>query len=182
MALSYRDRLYNYYTVEVRPKDIRFVYVFEIHQGKEIYYYSEDGLSDHYDFTLNYYNAFQIAYINESDLHKPVSWMADACFYQIFVDRFFRGDDAKDDSYINLPWGEIPNPKSFAGGDLKGIQKKLPYLQDLGINALYLTPILSPSAITNMTFRTISLWMPCSAATPILPDWLPMPIPEKSVW
>lgn len=141
MALSYRDRLYNYYTVEVRPKDIRFVYVFEIHQGKEIYYYSEDGLSDHYDFTLNYYNAFQIAYINESDLHKPVSWMADACFYQIFVDRFFRGDDAKDDSYINLPWGEIPNPKSFAGGDLKGIQKKLPYLQDLGINALYLTPI-----------------------------------------
>ena len=26
MALSYRDRLYNYYTVEVRPKDIRFVY------------------------------------------------------------------------------------------------------------------------------------------------------------
>lgn len=35
MALSYRDRLYNYYTVEVRPKDIRFVYVFEIHQGKK---------------------------------------------------------------------------------------------------------------------------------------------------
>jgi len=141
MSLSYRDRLYNYYTVDLQPEDIRLVYVFEIQQDKETSYYSEDGLSTTYDFTLNFYNAFQIAYINDSDVHKPVDWMHSACFYQFFIDRFFRGDNEKDDSYINLPWGEIPDPKSFAGGDLKGIQKKLPYLQDLGINALYLTPI-----------------------------------------
>ena len=42
---------------------------------------------------------------------------------------------------MNLKWGDIPNPKSFAGGDLKGIEKKLDYLQDLGVNTLYLTPI-----------------------------------------
>lgn len=141
MNLSYRDRLYNYYTAELQPEDIRLVYVFEIRQGEKVCFYSEDGLSNTYDYTLNFYNAFQIAYINDSDIHKPVSWMRSACFYQIFIDRFFRGDDAKDDSYINLPWGQIPNPKSFAGGDLRGIQKKLPYLQELGINALYLTPI-----------------------------------------
>lgn len=141
MSLSYRDRLYNYYTAELQPEDIRLVYVFEIRQGEKVCFYSEDGLSNTYDYTLNFYNAFQIAYINGSDIHKPVSWMHSACFYQIFIDRFFRGDDAKGDSYINLPWGEIPNPKSFAGGDLQGIQKKLPYLQELGINALYLTPI-----------------------------------------
>ncbi len=141
MTLSYCDRLYNYYTVELRPEDIRLVYVFEIQQGEEVVYFSEDGLSDTYDFTLNFYNAFQIAYINDSDLHKSVHWMQDACFYQIFVDRFFQGDHTKDSSYINLPWGQRPNPKSFAGGDLQGIRKKLPYLQELGINALYLTPI-----------------------------------------
>lgn len=141
MTLSFRDRLFNYYTVEIQPKDIRLVYVFEIRQGGEVLYYSEDGLTDQYDFTLNFYNAFQIAYINDSDIHKPVRWMESACFYQIFIDRFFRGDTRKDDSYINLPWGQIPNPKSFAGGDLRGIQEKLPYLQALGINALYLTPI-----------------------------------------
>ena len=141
MTLSYRDRLYNYYTLEIQPKDIRFVYVFELRQDKEVFYYSEDGLTDTYDFKLNFYNAFQIAYINDSDVHKSVSWMQNACFYQIFIDRFFQGDYDKDTDYINLPWGQIPNPKSFAGGDLKGIQKKLPYLQELGINALYLTPI-----------------------------------------
>ena len=141
MTLSYRDRLYNYYTLELQPEDIRFVYVFELRQGEEVFYFSEDGLSSTYDFKLNFYNAFQIAYINDSDIHKQVSWMQNACFYQIFIDRFFQGDYDKDTDYINLPWGEIPNPKSFAGGDLKGIQKKLPYLQELGINALYLTPI-----------------------------------------
>ena len=141
MSLSCHDRLFNYYTVEIQPEDIRLVYVFEIRQGGEVLYYSEDGLSCQYDFGLNFYNAFQIAYINDSDLHKPVRWMEDACFYQIFIDRFFQGDTRKDSAYINLPWGRIPDPKSFAGGDLKGIQAKLPYLQELGINALYLTPI-----------------------------------------
>lgn len=141
MCLSYRDRLYNYYTVTVTPRDIRFVYVFELRQGEKIRYFSEDGLTEHYDFRQNFYNAFQIAYINDSDVHKGVSWMQNACFYQIFIDRFFRGDHEKDDSYINLPWGRLPDPKSFAGGDLPGIKEKLPYLRELGINALYLTPI-----------------------------------------
>lgn len=141
MCLAYHDRLYNYYTAELRPKDIRLVYVFELRQGKRVQYYCEDGLCENYDFRLNYYNAFQIAYINDGDLHKPVNWMASACFYQIFIDRFFQGNKDKDCSYIDLAWGEIPNPKSFAGGDLQGIRKKLPYLRELGINALYLTPI-----------------------------------------
>ena len=141
MELSYTDRLFNYYTIDLELKDVRLVYVFEIQQGDRIYYFSEDGLTKKYDFTLNYYNAFQIAYINDTDIHKTVEWMEGACFYQIFVDRFYRGDYEKDDSYINMNWNDIPNPKSFAGGDLKGITQKLGYLKELGINALYLTPI-----------------------------------------
>ena len=39
MSLSYRDRLYNYYTVDLQPEDIRLVYVFEIQQGEETSYY-----------------------------------------------------------------------------------------------------------------------------------------------
>lgn len=141
MTLSYTDRIFNYYVVDLELEDVRLVYVFEIREGDKVYYFSEDGLTDYYDFTLNYYNAFQIAYINETDVHKKVEWMEGACFYQIFVDRFNRGDYEKDDSYINMSWSDIPNPKSFAGGDLKGITEKLGYLKDLGINALYLTPV-----------------------------------------
>ncbi len=40
-----------------------------------------------------------------------------------------------------MSWGDLPTPKSFAGGDLRGIINQLDYLLDLGINALYLTPI-----------------------------------------
>ncbi|MBQ5577738.1 MAG: alpha-glycosidase, partial [Prevotella sp.] len=77
-------------------------------------------------------------YINENDRMKIVDWMPGAVFYQIFVDRFCIGDENKDLSYVNMHWGDLPTPKSFAGGDLRGIIKRLDYLQELGINAIYL--------------------------------------------
>lgn len=135
------DGLYAYYSVTVRITDKRFVYVFEIVCGDKTYYFSEDGLTEKFDYELSYYNCFQYAYINECDIMKTVGWMRDAVFYQIFVERFNIGGKDKDKSYVNLRWGEIPNPKSFAGGDIKGITEKLEYLSGLGVNALYLTPV-----------------------------------------
>lgn len=72
-----------------------------------------------------------------------VPWMKTAVFYEIFVDRFCMGDIKKDTSYINCKWGDIPTPKTFAGGDIKGITEKLDYIKDLGCNALYLTPVFA---------------------------------------
>lgn len=141
MKREYVDRLFAYYTVKLKIEDYRLVYVFEIIEGENRFYYSEDGLSKSYDFELSYYNCFQYAYINDCDIQKPVEWMGNATFYQIFVDRFSMGDDQKDLSYINMKQGDLPTPKSFAGGDLKGITQKLPYLKNLGINAVYLTPV-----------------------------------------
>ena len=141
MKRSCEDRLYAYYTVVLHITDLRFVYVFRIVSGNKVYFYSEDGLTEKFDFELSYYNCFQYAYINECDIIAPVNWMNTATFYQIFVDRFNIGNRDKDKSYINLKWGDIPNPKSFAGGDIKGITEKLSYLGGLGINALYLTPV-----------------------------------------
>lgn len=138
---NYEDRLYAYYAVTLKITDSRFVYVFEIFEKDKKYYYSEDGLTEKYNFELSYYNCFQYAYINECDLIKPVEWMSTATFYQIFIDRFCIGNLNKNMNYITLKWGDIPNPKSFAGGDIKGITQKLSYLQSLGINALYLTPV-----------------------------------------
>ncbi|MEN4010887.1 MAG: glycoside hydrolase family 13 protein [Bellilinea sp.] len=72
-------------------------------------------------------------------------WVKDAVFYQIFPDRFANGDLTNDPPNVQ-PWGEIPDAFHFQGGDLAGIEQRLDYLQDLGINALYLNPIfLSPS-------------------------------------
>ena len=51
------------------------------------------------------------------------------------------GASQKDTGYINTSWGELPTPKSYYGGDLIGIREKLPYLGELGVNVLYMTPV-----------------------------------------
>lgn len=60
--------------------------------------------------------------------------------YQIMPDRFLKSAAQTHRDYFS-PWGESPGYYSYFGGDLRGIIQKLPYLQDLGINFLYLNPI-----------------------------------------
>ena len=141
MEKAYTNELFDWYEVRLHLKDTRLAYVFLIESGDISLYFSEDGPSKEYDFKLGYYNFFQYPYINPADIVKPVEWMKTAVFYQIFVDRFNRGNTEKDDSYINLKWGGRPTPKSFAGGDLRGITEKLDYIKELGANVIYLTPV-----------------------------------------
>ena len=73
------------------------------------------------------------------------NWVYEAVFYQIFPDRFANGDLSNDPPNLR-PWGSKPDVSHFMGGDLEGIRQHLDYLNDLGINAIYLNPIfLSPS-------------------------------------
>jgi glycosidase len=88
---------------------------------------------------------FQYAYIHRGDRFQQPDWLRGAVFYQIFPDRFFNGDTTNDPAG-KMKWGEIPTPQSMAGGDLAGIQKKLAYIEKLGIGCIYTTPIFqSPS-------------------------------------
>ena len=143
MYVKYEDEFFCYFESTIDVEDKRVAYIFKIIENGKTYYYSEDGLTEKYDFFNSFYNFFQIPYINEIDIHKEVKWLKNAVFYQIFIDRFLIGDKEKDKSYINLKWGDKPNPKSFAGGDLKGIIEKLEYIKSLGVNVIYLTPIFS---------------------------------------
>lgn len=146
MERHFSDSLYDYYTTTLKNIDPRLVYVFTLEDEDGLHYFSEAGVTENYDFSLAYFDCFQLPFISNSDIHKPVPWMKKAVFYQIFVDRFCYGDKSKDNSYITMDWGEIPTPLSFAGGDIVGIQEKLNYIRDLGANVLYLTPVfLSPS-------------------------------------
>ena len=146
MEKELSGELYDYYSIKLELEDTRLAYVFYLYDGKDYFYFSEDGATDTYDFTKGYYNFFQYPYINSADILRKEEWLSQACFYQIFIDRFCMADEEKDKSYINLKWGEVPNSKSFAGGDLKGIISRLDYIKGLGCDALYLTPIFaSPS-------------------------------------
>jgi len=65
----------------------------------------------------------------------------DDVIYLIMIDRFADGDSSN-----NAPPNAPPeandrtNPRGFHGGDLRGIIDNLPYLKDLGITAIWLTP------------------------------------------
>ncbi len=135
------DGLYAYYRAEITLPDARFAYIFRLVQKGKVYYFSEDGLAEEYRFDLAYYTFFQFPFINMCDVPQAVEWADGAVFYQIFVDRFARGDFEKDDAYINTAWDGKIDRYSFTGGDLDGIAQKIPYLKNSGFNALYLTPI-----------------------------------------
>jgi neopullulanase len=72
-------------------------------------------------------------------------WVRDAIFYQVFPDRFASSDRVRKPGPLE-PWDAPPTLHGFKGGDLLGLAERLPYLQDLGINALYLTPVFASAS------------------------------------
>jgi neopullulanase len=72
-------------------------------------------------------------------------WVRDAVFYQVFPDRFAASARVRKPGPLE-PWDAPPTTHGFKGGDLLGIAEHLPYLADLGVNALYLTPIFSSAS------------------------------------
>lgn len=145
MRKIHTDLYYDYYQYEIKEDDFRIGYYFELNDGERILYYTEVGMVTEFDDEKAYCYFFQYPYLNPIDLHKQPSWISDAVFYQIFIERFQNGNkDNSPESICN--WNDDPKPKSFYGGDFQGIIDKLDYLYDLGINGIYLTPIFkSPS-------------------------------------
>ncbi|MEJ6000212.1 glycoside hydrolase family 13 protein [Paucibacter soli] len=98
-----------------------------------------------------------------ADFRVP-DWARDAVYYYIFPERFRNGDRSNDPrpgrdryqdkdvelhaNWLDKPWkpgtgdgsDEVYN-NDFFGGDLAGIIEKLDYIQSLGANAIYMTPI-----------------------------------------
>jgi glycosidase len=72
-------------------------------------------------------------------------WLHEAVVYEIFVDRFANGNHWIDPPNV-AEWRSAPGAAGFMGGDLAGIADRLPYLADLGVNVLYLTPIFLASS------------------------------------
>ena len=75
-------------------------------------------------------------------IHTP-DWVKHAVFYQIFPDRFARGKvPPRSIASTSLEdWEAMPTLQGYKGGNLWGAIAQLDYLQELGINAIYFTPI-----------------------------------------
>jgi neopullulanase len=72
-------------------------------------------------------------------------WVRDAVFYQIFPDRFARSLSVSKPRHLD-EWGAPPTYYGYQGGDLIGVVERLDYLRDLGINAIYFTPVFQSAS------------------------------------
>lgn len=132
------------WTIHLKPKFKREQYYFSISDGKETLLMFEDGFytreDAHKDGRMKQY--FKFPWLNSADVITPPSWVNKTVWYQIMPDRFRRGDFASKRMLLRK-WGDHKHIRfwDFYGGDLKGILEKLPYLKDLGITGIYMTPI-----------------------------------------
>lgn len=155
MEVSGKEKGFVYYEAPLKMTEKRMQYHFYLVCEDMIYFYTQRAITtyipDHtYDFVLL------------TDYVQP-AWVKEAVFYQIFPERFCNGDPANDvrsgeytqEGYPTIRmenWTDKPlsyqegRCMDFFGGDLQGIQKKIPYLKELGVTALYLNPIfIAPS-------------------------------------
>ena len=141
---------FDFYYADLEDRDY-LKYYFKIIDVERTLFFTRFGVTDYLkeDALFEYNKGFTLP-----------DWAKGALMYQIFIDRFNRGDetnDVVDDEYIyiGLPvkhkenWDEYPSNFDvgyFYGGDLAGVLQKLDYLKDFGVEVIYFNPLfVSPS-------------------------------------
>lgn len=146
MKKSYGDKLFSYYDTTVALHRNRYAYYFVLRskEGKR-YVMDERGIWEKKPKVLRPY---QYPYIAGEDVYHGADWLKEAICYQIFPDRFHRGEGSHQviDERTLAPWGGRPTTKNHFGGNIKGITEKIPYLKELGVTLLYFTPIFTSSS------------------------------------
>ena len=142
---------FDYYSVEVAADNTPIKYHFSVECGNLHVYYDRRGVSrdEQESFDYRIIPGFKVP-----------EWSRSAVIYQIYTDRFCNGDKTNDvltNEYFYIgdysvhvdDWNKYPaamGVREFYGGDLKGVMDKLPYLKELGIEAIYFNPLfVSPS-------------------------------------
>lgn len=158
------------YQVQIQSPDkpVLLWYYFEVNINGEKYFYgnNQDGYGGKGEITQHIPLAYQITVYHPTAL--PPNWYKDSIIYQIFVDRFYNGNQdnriqkPKKRSLLHSDWDNDPiyikDEKGgiiywdFFGGNLLGVQKKLPYLKQLGINVIYFNPIFE--SVSNHKYDT----------------------------
>lgn len=144
MTLSMELEDHLIWEFRTKPPYKRLQYYFEVVSGEDSYLVYDNKICPAKAQDKSTKQGFKLPWMNPSDVINPPGWVRNTVWYQIMPDRFCRA--GQDNSRKFLRWGQSKiSPHGpwdeFYGGDLKGITKRLPYLRDLGINGIYLTPI-----------------------------------------
>jgi len=151
MNYAHSKHAFDYYTVQIKIINNITKYHYKLIKDGIVWCYNQRGIESHsplkiWDFTIIADGAFP-------------KWVKEAVFYQIFPDRFYNGNPSNDivegeyelDGYkaTKKNWTDTPplywenGNVDFFGGDLEGIEQKIGYLLELGVNAIYLNPIFT---------------------------------------
>lgn len=154
MKRAFVTKAHDYFSADVKTPTNRLQYAFIITDtAGEKMLYDDRKLVPYTKEALNELTCFRMPYLHQIDRIDPPEWVKETVWYQIFPERFANGDQTNDPKGT-LPWGSAePTPENFFGGDLQGIIDHLDYLQELGINGLYLCPIFT--AHSNHKYDTI---------------------------
>ncbi|MGE1164778.1 alpha-glycosidase [Peribacillus simplex] len=151
MSLSGSDNRYDYWHIYVKPPYRRIRYGFKVSSEDESAIYTEKGFFKEPPRDPGSY--FAIPYLHQNEIFGAPEWVKDTIWYQIFPERFANGNPDNDPAGV-IPWGsEEPAVDNFFGGDFEGIIEHLDYLEKLGINGIYFTPIFH--AYSNHKYDTI---------------------------
>lgn len=101
---------------------------------------------------INIAEANQLALKNAGDLpHYLNRNIQDEVFYFVMPDRFYNGNTDNDhgSKTVKISSGGFDKKDKgmYHGGDIQGLQAKLPYLKNMGISAIWLTPIMRNQAV-----------------------------------
>ena len=149
--LPQKCETFDYYSITFTCGQKPVSYYFKLVDDDDELYYNRLGAvnnnQDEYDFS----------FVPGS---KVPDWAKGRVFYQIFCDRFCNGEPSNDVEYNEYyytgghsrkvcDWFKLPETmdvNNFYGGDLQGVEQKLEYLKDLGVEAVYFNPLfVSPS-------------------------------------
>ncbi len=114
-----RDDYRDYYEVRVPRPDVR-AYAFDLSEGRRSYTFGFDGPGSDSPWV-------------PPQVSDEVPWFVGTTYYLVFVDSF-----ASSSGPFKVAGRR---PRERLGGDLRGLAGRLGYLRDLGIRAVYLTPI-----------------------------------------
>ena len=87
----------------------------------------------------NHYTTTAQVTVKERD-NDGFDW-DEAVIYFAVTDRFFDGDSSNNDAYGTGNYAPAEG-SMYHGGDLAGLESKLDYLQNLGVNTVWITPIV----------------------------------------
>ena len=134
-----RDELFDYFqgalTFSKVARYQKYYFMLEDNTG-QIYYFTSTGITDQKPED----GYFEYLYANNNDIVQFPEWADGTVYYHIFPERFCDGDTDNNPPECQ-PWGTIPTRENYMGGDLQGIIDKADYLQQLGVECLYINPV-----------------------------------------